>query len=252
MTIIEQNEEVVRTKPSLTDRILRGERENSGIISGPVGNRLENKESDVRLIKRKFKNLNRLDEDEETIERGIITAPLTKAVKKFQKEKDLKQDGLIYPKGETEKALEEEDVFLKKRVYDEMKKRNINSGDRQAIKEKPLSSMLFLLSARSVQNTTREEFSDKKSLGDNDADAFRHALWNYLMTKMMGEKNAKHFADGHENIPNNPKGSKEMDLFNNAVGRALAKDPKNKNKKDIDVILEALKKGQLQIKPKQE
>ena len=37
-----------------------------------------------------------------------------------------------------------------------------------------------------------------------------------------------------------------MDLFNNNVGRRLALDPANKGRPAEDVILDAMKKGQLQ------
>ena len=40
-----------------------------------------------------------------------------------------------------------------------------------------------------------------------------------------------------------------MDLFNNNMGRRLAVDPRNKNRPDEEVVLEALRNGQLQVRP---
>ncbi|MAS86544.1 MAG: hypothetical protein CMH30_00995 [Micavibrio sp.] len=74
-------------------------------LTESVGNRLVNREDDVRTVKKYFKNIGYLDEDDETIERGIITLPLTESIKRFQRERGLKEDGLIYPKGETHIAL---------------------------------------------------------------------------------------------------------------------------------------------------
>lgn len=57
---------------------------------------------------------------------------------------------------------------------------------------------------------------------DDPRDAFRHALWNGLMTSKLGSTGAaKRWADAHEEIPNNPPARKAMDLSNNDSGRSL-------------------------------
>lgn len=58
---------------------------------------------------------------------------------------------------------------------------------------------------------------------DNDADGFRHVMWSYLMSQGMGTENAKFIGDANERRPGNSPGSRAMDLYNNATGRALFK-----------------------------
>ncbi len=73
--------------------------------------------------------------------------------------------------------------------------------------------------------------------------AYLHAYWNCCMVFSFSESKklwifldpderlakaeelAKMFADAHENYPGNPEDNKEMDLFNNQVGRDLAVRP---------------------------
>ena len=98
------------------------------------------------------------------------------------------------------------------------------------------------------QKTDEGNFSSS-SLHDSDADAYRHALWNYLMTQKLGPDAAKRFGDAHEVTVPNPDSERLMDLFNNNVGRGLALDPKNKGRPAADVIMEALRSGQLQTRP---
>ncbi len=57
---------------------------------------------------------------------------------------------------------------------------------------------------------------------DDPRDAFRHALWNGLMTSKLASKDAaKRWADAHEELPSNPPVRKAMDLSNNDSGRSL-------------------------------
>lgn len=89
-------------------------------------------------------------------------------------------------------------------------------------------------------STTKELFSDiagQKSLQNNAADAFRHALWNAKMKATIGEDLAKKFADAHEESPQNPPAEKAMDLHNNAMGRTIVvKDASGKTVTDDDLI----------------
>jgi hypothetical protein len=51
--------------------------------------------------------------------------------------------------------------------------------------------------------------------------AGQHAIWAAAMTRDMGARQAKKFGDLHENVPQEPGNQRYMDLFNNAVGRAV-------------------------------
>ena len=62
---------------------------------------------------------------------------------------------------------------------------------------------------------------------NNEADAFRHCYWSCCMAQKIGASEAKKFGDSHEESPNQPKCEKEMDLYNNNIGRNLgASNPK--------------------------
>lgn len=84
---------------------------------------------------------------------------------------------------------------------------------------------------------------------DNHVDAFRHALWSYLVTKSLGPAVAKRWLESNEITRVNRPGSRMMDLFNNAIGRELAMDPKNQNRPPEEVVAEALRDGLLQREP---
>ena len=107
--------------------------------------------------------------------------------------------------------------------------------------------------ARSARAATEDGIDDNKlpagGTKDNEADAFRHALWSYKMAKSMGYAVAKRITDGHEITTPNPLGSRLMDLYNNEVGRQLAADTSNHGLSDEEVIYQALRKGKLRIKP---
>jgi hypothetical protein len=111
--------------------------------------------------------------------------------------------------------------------------------------------------ARALGERTQREVWDKIASGDlpdgwahdDAADAYRHALWNYRMAKELGAEKAKHIADSYERKKPNKEPERLMDLYNNKVGRDLASDPKNRDRPDDEVILEALREGRLRIKP---
>ena len=86
-------------------------------------------------------------------------------------------------------------------------------------------------------------------LRNDTADAFRHALWSFLMTRELGPEMAKRFGDAHEISRPNPDDERLMDLYNNHVGRVLALDSKNKGRPAEDVIIEAIRNRQLQTLP---
>ncbi len=87
----------------------------------------------------------------------------------------------------------------------------------------------------------------KKTL-DLKQDAFRHAYWSYLVTQLFSADLAKGFGDAHEISTPTPAGDRLMDLYNNNAGRKLALDPANKGRPADEVILEALRQGQLQTR----
>ena len=77
-----------------------------GFIKNPVGNNMDNNHEDVLAIKR---NLNKagyfdnLAQDPEP--HGFITKEMDEGIRAFQKDKGLKVDGILFPRGETENTL---------------------------------------------------------------------------------------------------------------------------------------------------
>jgi len=79
------------------------------------------------------------------------------------------------------------------------------------------------------------------SLVDGKGDAFRHAYWNYLMTKELGESLAKEIADRHEG--DSKSLASQMDRFNNQEGREIA----GESSEGAEAIADAVKEGRLRI-----
>jgi hypothetical protein len=101
-----------------------------------------------------------------------------------------------------------------------------NSGANEAEKELIYEDPIAAYNVNKAKEIT-EEYIDKLYGREHDRDgtqvnAFRHAMWNAIMTDMIGAEKAKKFADAHEQVPNNPAGHKQMDLHNNELGRSIA------------------------------
>lgn len=106
--------------------------------------------------------------------------------------------------------------------------------------------LFFGTAGQSMEATTRH-FGANVDPHNNAADAFKHALWSYKLTKARNAAFAKEVTDSLEiSFPGENPGDRLMDLYNNNVGRQLALDPNNDGRKDEEVILEALKQGKLQ------
>jgi hypothetical protein len=93
----------------------------------------------------------------------------------------------------------------------------------------------------------------KKHHEDNPTNAFRHALWNFIICekcyRVSGslEKTifwTKKITDLHENLfPNNPL-AKEMDLHNNFVGRELFKAHLGKEPDPVEILNKLMLKAE--------
>ena len=81
-------------------RILRGQ-----LIEKSVGNNVENAEDDVRGVKRALTLMDRFDGNTSPEPHGIITREMDESVRGFQRDNDLRVDGVLNPRGETEGAL---------------------------------------------------------------------------------------------------------------------------------------------------
>jgi hypothetical protein len=97
---------------------------------------------------------------------------------------------------------------------------------------------------------TDAQFPDDDFPQNDEADAFRHAVWAFRLMRSLGDyERAKQFNDSHEiSSPNSP-GVRLMDLFNARVGMLLAMDSSSRERPPADVVREALESGLLQTQP---
>lgn len=73
---------------------------------------------------------------------------------------------------------------------------------------------------------------------NNEADAFKHAYMQWYLYWYHGKNAAIMAGNFHENeTPNAPAGERNMDLWNNEIGREIAKEMKNQQI-DWDIINE--------------
>jgi peptidoglycan hydrolase-like protein with peptidoglycan-binding domain len=230
-------------------------------LTGMVGNNRDNEEADVAATKLNFARLGYYNEP---IENGIIDAGLTSAIRRFQKDKNLKNDGWMRPAGETETTLHQEVDRHRKQALNKRDSpvdynqrlleygfEKQGTGKYGAFWSNPLQGITARQLGVDVRDTiTKNQYPDLKA-DDDEADAFRHALWSYKLAKKYDSDYAKMITDSYERSEFNDrkKGSLLMDLHNNAIGRTLAKDERNYTQKDEDVIREAIKRGELRISP---
>ena len=68
-----------------------------------------------------------------------------------------------------------------------------------------------------------------EAVHNDRGDAWRHFRWNYMMTNSIGAAAATEFANAYEVSHPNVPAEHAMDLYNNAMGRAFATDPRYSN-----------------------
>lgn len=88
------------------------------------------------------------------------------------------------------------------------------------------------------------------------ANAFRHALWNYLIAKrcLKWNKNEKAVSEWAEKVTNwheaafaNKELAKKMDLHNNAVGRNIFEQNRDKSEEEIISLLQKMTEESIKI-----
>ncbi len=83
-------------------------------------------------------------------------------------------------------------------------------------------------SAKTSLAEARQNFP-RSELWNGGGDAWRHFRWSFEMTHSIGVGSATVFANAHEVSNPNSGGEQAMDLYNNAMGRAFASDPRYAN-----------------------
>lgn len=89
---------------------------------------------------------------------------------------------------------------------------------------------IVLGATRKAQEKYGFNMTDKDgnySTWNNEADAFKHAYLSWLLSWYQGDKKSKELGDMHEDeTPNAPAYERNMDLWNNAIGREIAYEMK--------------------------
>jgi len=81
---------------------------------------------------------------------------------------------------------------------------------------------------------------------DGHRDAFRHCYWNARLTRDFGYSWTRQFATAHEALPGNPAAREGMDLYNNKVGRIIARDNPDADADELATLVrEAVDEGRL-------
>ena len=101
--------------------------------------------------------------------------------------------------------------------------------------------------AEDYAREARRDFQFRDSESHNGRiDAFRHAIYNAMNARDIGEKKAKRFGDAHEAVPEQPDVEREMDLHNNEVGRKIgAANPDATNEELYDLVKKVYDNGEL-------
>ncbi|HLT48920.1 DUF6973 domain-containing protein [Aequorivita nionensis] len=101
----------------------------------------------------------------------------------------------------------------------------------------PIYALPTIFATKKCMNIAYEEYGSKHHLG-NPANAFRHALWVILITKMClkwqnneqkAKMWAKKFTDWHEDFSPNEDLERAMDLHNNTMGLRYFEQVKDRN-----------------------
>lgn len=80
---------------------------------------------------------------------------------------------------------------------------------------------------QAASTAAERRFRGTAAAGTNDVhDAWRHFYWNFDMAQDYGADRAARYAGAYENSNPNAAGELEMDMWNNAMGRAFARDPR--------------------------
>lgn len=118
---------------------------------------------------------------------------------------------------------------------------NLNSAEKKLVKSYPAQAAQVYTASSLATKRTNALY--KNGLHNGNGDAFRHTYWNAEMATMLagygssfnpsnGKTNAKRWADAHEENKNQPANEKQMDLFNNNVGRSIVN--KKYSSKDLE------------------
>lgn len=111
----------------------------------------------------------------------------------------------------------------------------LNKKEKALAKKQPLQASQVYYATGKAENETDRLFKYGNSKDATNGNAFKHSYWNALMTREMGAKNAKTWADAHEDGKSLTSNNTIMDFRNNKIGRDTYSALWDKNKKSVSV-----------------
>ncbi len=125
----------------------------------------------------------------------------------------------------------------------------LTPSERELVKQKPTSAFKAFFNMISAERESEKRFPDSTKNGP--ADAFRHFVWAAMLSRDLGEDEARKFLGAHETLVGQPIAEKEMDQFNNDRGilssKDLLKTRKFSDYEIFDLAAIEIKNGKLKI-----
>jgi len=122
----------------------------------------------------------------------------------------------------------------------------LNPEEQKLFNENPVKGLKALYEGKKAIDEAINRYQSW-SLHNGNGDAFRHAYWNVLMVKHIDYDWAYRWATAHEEgALDQPPLEKEMDLYNNLVGRVIGNNNKTKSDADLaDIIQTSVRNGEM-------
>lgn len=125
----------------------------------------------------------------------------------------------------------------------------LGTNEKKVFNSNPANGVLVLSNAQAAITMTSQHWKNTHEYHNDNADAFRHTLWNAYNAHDCGVSYAKQFADAHEKDNPNDALENQMDLFNNALGRTIGSRSYSGNSSQVSyairqAVLKAVKNGE--------
>ena len=130
-------------------------------------------------------------------------------------------------------------------------KSKLRNNEKRVFNKSLIKGLGVLSSGQTAMSYYKTYYNSTSGYEDDNADAFRHALWMLLAARKSGASYAREFGVAHENDYPSSSLARSMDLFNNNVGIAKStKIPGNAPAGDaedlaLEIINDAVKNGEL-------
>lgn len=123
----------------------------------------------------------------------------------------------------------------------------LNDEEKKLYSESKAKSLLCIANGKLAVEIAKRRYVS--GLYNGNGDAFRHALWNFGMTKDVGAEFAKRWSDAHEyGAKGQPKIEQIMDLHNNKVGISLANSTKVSSISEMsDIVQKQVRTGNMRV-----